>query len=454
MPLFSTIPARHQSLGKAWFSLGISALAVAGLYAVLLVLARADWFKDALPFKDFFHTALVVHVNLSVLTWLLCFSSVLWSIPQPKYLLFPSWLAFVLTAIGTALFSAAPFMAEGNPLQNNYVPILQSMPFYLGLMIFAAGITLQASLITIKGLKSKAKNPVERFALWSAGLITLIAAACFLLSHHAVTAPAAQSLLGAEEYFELLFWSAGHALQFTYLQITLLCWLVLAGAAGFSIPPARFNLALLAGNLLVVLTAFYPHVTHSITSFEHLDFYTQQMRIFGGIAAIIIGGWIVFSWLKKPATYHTDALHLRPILLWSILLFGAGGIIGFMISGSNTKIPAHYHGSIVGITLAMMGMAYHILPRLGFPAPSMRLCRIQPWLYGGGQLLHIIGLAWSGGYGALRKTPGAMESTEGQMAMGLMGIGGLLSILGGILFVVICLKTMLGKKEGAHPANG
>jgi cytochrome c oxidase subunit 1 len=39
-----------------------------------------------------------------------------------------------------------------------------------------------------------------------------------------------------------------------------------------------------------------------------------------------------------------------------------------MIRGVNVVIPAHYHGSIVGITLAFMGLAYVLLPRLGFAA--------------------------------------------------------------------------------------
>jgi len=72
---------------------------------------------------------------------------------------------------------------------------------------------------------------------------------------------------------------------------------------------------------------------------------------------------------------------------------------------------------------------------------------LQPWLYGGGQLLHIIGLMWSGGYGVQRKVAGADQvlRSGGEIAgMGLMGLGGLLAIAGGLLFVLVVIRAMRG----------
>ncbi len=104
------------------------------------------------------------------------------------------------------------------------------------------------------------------------------------------------------------------------------------------------------------------------------------------------------------------------------------------------KIPAHYHGCIVGVTLAFMGLAYHLLPQLGFAAPRSRLAAWQPWLYGGGQLAHIVGLVWSGGYGVERKVAGAaqvLRTPQEVAGMALMGLGGLVAIAGGLAFVVV-----------------
>ena len=108
--------------------------------------------------------------------------------------------------------------------------------------------------------------------------------------------------------------------------------------------------------------------------------------------------------------------------------------------------PAHYHGSIVGVTLAFMGLVYHLLPRMGFARPQGRLAALQPSLYGAGQLMHVIGLLWSGGYGVQRKVAGAeqvLRGAEQVAAMGLMGLGGLLAVAGGILFALVVLRAML-----------
>ena len=136
---------------------------------------------------------------------------------------------------------------------------------------------------------------------------------------------------------------------------------------------------------------------------------------------------------------------LRAALLSSVLLFAAGGVIGIFITGSNVRIPAHYHGCIVGVTLALMGLVYKLLPALGYAAPQGRLATSQPWLYAAGQLMHIVGLVWSGGYGVQRKVAGAeqvLRSPSEIAGMGLMGLGGAVAIVGGLLFVVVVLRAM------------
>jgi heme/copper-type cytochrome/quinol oxidase subunit 1 len=145
---------------------------------------------------------------------------------------------------------------------------------------------------------------------------------------------------------------------------------------------------------------------------------------------------------------------LRAALTWSLVLFGAGGLIGLAIHGSNVKIPAHYHGSIVGVTLAFMGLAYYLLPRLGYAAPRGRLATLQPALYGAGQLGHVLGLLWSGGYGVQRKVAGSeqvLRGAEQVAAMGLMGLGGLLAVIGGLLFIVVVIQAM---RAGASGSGG
>jgi len=115
-----------------------------------------------------------------------------------------------------------------------------------------------------------------------------------------------------------------------------------------------------------------------------------------------------------------------------------------MITGQNVTIPAHYHGAIVSVTLALMGYAYTLMPKFGYGDVSQwKLAFWQPIIYGIGQLMHVGGLAYSGGYGVLRKT--AVGNTEFapeiKAALGVMGLGGLLAIIGGLLFVVVMVKS-------------
>jgi heme/copper-type cytochrome/quinol oxidase subunit 1 len=78
-------------------------------------------------------------------------------------------------------------------------------------------------------------------------------------------------------------------------------------------------------------------------------------------------------------------------------------------------------------------------------APSGRLAVWQPYVYGIGQLLHITGLVWSGGYGVQRKVGGAeqvLTSVEQIAGMALMGIGGLIAVIGGVLFLVVVFRCI------------
>jgi heme/copper-type cytochrome/quinol oxidase subunit 1 len=168
------------------------------------------------------------------------------------------------------------------------------------------------------------------------------------------------------------------------------------------------------------------------------------MRFGGGLSILPISLAVIIA-LTRGKTRLPEHAPLRSALVASVALFAAGGVIGVFISGNNVKIPAHYHGSIVGVTLALMGVVYYLLPRLGFRAPVGRLASLQPALYGMGQMMHIIGLVWSGGYGVQRKVAGSeqvLRSIDEIAGMGLMGLGGLIAIIGGLLFLAVVLRAM------------
>ncbi len=191
------------------------------------------------------------------------------------------------------------------------------------------------------------------------------------------------------------------------------------------------------------------YLTFDVSSGDHMFWFMQLMKYGGALAAVPIGLATSLAIIQRWKPIPEFEIE-RSALIFSIILFGVGGIIGFMISGSDVRVTAHYHGSIVGVTLAFMGMTYHLLPHLGFRKVTGRAARWQPGIYGTGQLMHIIGLAWSGGYGVQRKTAGAeqgLEKFEQIAGMGLMGLGGLISIIGGVIFLVVVYKAMRPKKD-------
>ena len=435
------VPDRNACrLATGWLLLGVSALLVGGLYTLLIVLSRTPYFQQVIPWVDFFHTALVVHVNLTVLVWFLAMAGVLWSYTPSGRCLRCGWSALALAAAGALVIVVSPFTGEGRPLMNNYVPVLQNRVFFGGLILFGCGFLLQvlrACLTAFDNDNETSGETALRFGLFVAVVASLFALAALVFSW-----------IGIDEgfeglaYYDRLFWGSGHIIQFSHTQLMLVAWLWLATVSGarLRISP-RAALFLFILGLQPVLAAPVIYLAFDVSSGDHLFWFIQLMMYGGAIAAVPIGLAVALAILDRPrATPGYEAE--RNALLFSVLLFGVGGGIGFLISGSNVTVPAHYHGSIVGVTIAFMGITYLLLPRLGFRKVAGRAAYWQPALYGGGQLLHIIGLAWSGGYDVARKSTGAERGFEQVAGMGLMGLGGLISIAGGVMFLVLVYLSM------------
>ena len=438
-----------RKTATAWLMLGLASLLGAGIFSILLVLARTPAVQKITPFIDFFRVALVVHVDLSVLIWLLSVAGVLWSLSSSRDLRLWDRISFLLAAAGTAIVIISPFAGASDPLMNNYVPLLRHPLFYTGLVLFTAGIGshLLRSAATRSGLRGALDGTAAlQFGITLAAVTTAAAIAAFIASW----AGTPRSMDGAV-YFEFLFWGGGHVLQFTHTLLMMVAWVVLAHASGcrFELTP-RLTLAFMVIMALPVITVPFLYIAHDIVSPGHRLAFTELMK-YGGLSCLPLGLAVFVSLLKAGKARElegVEARYMRSALISSMGLFAVGGVLGFMITGLDIVIPAHYHGSIVGVTIAFMGLSYYLLPRLGFGELPPRMASWQPYLYGIGQLLHIIGLAWSGGYGVQRKTAGLAQGVDrlGEVAgMGLMGLGGLISVIGGFLFLVVCYKSIRGR---------
>ncbi|MBI1965903.1 MAG: cbb3-type cytochrome c oxidase subunit I [Betaproteobacteria bacterium] len=428
-----------RRLAQGWLLLGVAALAVSGLYSILIVLARTPGVHDWLPWSDFFRPALVVHVNLAVAVWFIAFGGVLWSLDTASRSAGLGWAAFSLCALGTAVIATAPLAGPTYPLLNNYVPVLRQPYFFAGLAALGSGfaLLLARSFLAAAPLGSPFRGTgALRIGLRAAATTAAVALAAFAWSFIAIGEAAE-----GEGYFEYLFWGGGHLLQFTHTVLMLVCWAWLASVSGAQPPVTPKTAAwLFVAAALPAAGAIPIYLLHDVLSTGHRVAFTRLME-YGGLAAVPLGAVIAVALLRAR---HPDVGQrpLRAALTASVMLFATGGILGFLIRGTNVVVPAHYHGCIVGVTLAFMGLTYHLLDRLGFAPPAPRLAWLQPYIYGGGQLLHILGLAWSGGYGVQRKTASAAQVLEHLpeiAGMALMGLGGLIAIVGGLLFVIVVI---------------
>ncbi len=444
--ILATDKVEIRRLAKAWLFLGIISLLLSGVFSILLVISRTPSVQSHIPFIDFFHTALVVHVDLSVLIWFTSFASILWTFTCRSVNKL-DWLGLYLAAAGTIIIVVTPFIVDGHPLMNNYIPVLQTPLFYLGLSLYISGLSLRIIRTLAEPIPLSLWTPAGSLTagVWLSALTALLALLFFFY-----TLTQLPDDLEPVAWFEMLFWGSGHLLQFTHMLLVFIVWTILLQQIKRRLLLSPFILAVFL--ILIFIPVLYAAVIYSQYELLSAEFHQQftQLMKYGSLTSLPLAVLILFNLLSaQPA--EGQLIHLKLAIWLSAALFAAGGLLGFMIEGVNVVIPAHYHGSIVGITLAFMGFSFYLLPLLGYPLKStaLKLAKIQPVVYFTGQFMHISGLAWSGGYGVQRKTAGTaqgLDSLPEIAGMALMGAGGLVAIIGGILFVIIAYLAIRSGK--------
>ena len=415
-----------------WFVLAVSALGFSGIYSILPFILRAPFLAEIFPLQNFFRISLIVHVNLGVLVWFLA-SNAMFMIKVSKKEFAPIALSgFFASMIGTVFMLASPFIGAAEPVLNNYIPILHNLSFILGISLFFSGIIIQV-LLTLLSYKLIKQDPIALSVYYSA-LIFVVAIICFILSFLDLKQIALIRYIDLHEYYELLFWGAGHVLQFNYVELIVIVWFSLRRKDSF-----KYFSALQMLNFMLVIAVIIPYLKYSIDSAEFYNFFTRHMKDAGGILLVFVAIWSLFKLNKLKKIEKTT-------YLCSLFLILSGGVIGYLISGMNVTIPAHYHGMIIGITVGLMGMFYLLLEPMGFASVKEKFAIVQMIIYTFGQFLHITGLAASGGYGVLRKNTDNILSVKAKIYMGIMGAGGAIALIGGIMFIALIFKS-IGKKD-------
>ena len=454
---------KSKNIVRYWLLLAISALIFAGLFAFLIAMARTPHIQDILPGKDFFRVALVVHVVLLMVIWFMTFKGILWALTSAGFSgrnlssIPLGYFSILLAAIGTSLLIIPAWLGLGPPLLINYIPILDHPSYYIGLFLF--GLAFLIYLINIfatyiKGIKSgDSLLRGEKTGMMVAGVAIFVALSCYILAYISFP-PELKKLV----YLEYFFWGGGHMLQFAHTIGMLVAWILLTKLT-ININPISDKFATFLFSLYLPFILCAPLIFFFYTGGDEsfkLAF-TVLMQYGYGPTTIILAFMIIrsvfFNGNKDAQTNINQSLPWKDpgfsSLIFSILLFAAGGIIAIFIQGSNTMIPSHYHGVIGAVTISFMGLTYKLIPILDHKIAKPRLAVIQPYLYGIGQLMFVLGMFWAGSHGVARKTYGAAQGLDNfakLAAMTLMGIGGLVAIAGGASFVFNSLLSLLGKK--------
>jgi cytochrome c oxidase subunit 1 len=159
-----------------------------------------------------------------------------------------------------------------------------------------------------------------------------------------------------------------------------------------------------------------------------------------------------FNILRRPVFNYS----VYSITLWlSMLLYFLGILIAYAGLKSDLRVPAHYHGAVTSLTLALMGISYHLVKEYGWIKDFPKTARFQLFMYGFGMVLFVLGLYFAGFKGAPRKTYGTGFTDDPfvLLSLGLMMVGTVFAVIGGVIFVISMLRISLKDRHASISAN-
>ena len=473
-------------------------LLIGGIFGLAVAMTR--WPTVHLLPADLFYLALTAHGLDVLLVWVIFFemailyfaSAVLLGsrLAAPKV----AWLAYWMMLIGALVTNIAVLRGDSSVMFTSYVPLKAAPDFYLGIIVFAVGALLACfvffgTLVIAKQEKTyEGSVPLVTFGATVAAIIavfTIAAGAIILIP----------TLLWSVGYighidtimYKVVWWAMGHSSQQINVAAHIAVWYALAailfGAKPLSEKVSRT--AFLLYILFLQLASAHHLLVEPGLSSEFKIFNTSYAIYLAVLASMIHGLTVpgsveaaqrkkgytkgLFEWLRK-APWGNPAFSGFAL---SIVLFGfLGGISGVMmgteqlnlITHNTIYVPGHFHGTVVvGTTLAFMALAYWLVPvlwqkELVFPG----LAKWQPYLFGIGMGLASVFMMGAGTLGVPRRHwdinftdavlgydfPGAAH-----LMMGMNGVAALIGGLGGLIFILNMVGTILWGKPKTKAAE-
>ncbi len=470
-------------------------LAVGGFFGVLVALTR--WPAVHLLPADLFYLVLTAHGAAVLLFWIIFFEiAVLYfasaiilncRLAAPKV----AWLGYILMLVGALLATVAVLQGESSVMFTSYVPMQAAPNFYLGLILFAVGALLGVFVFFGTLVIAKEEATYEgSIPLVTFGALTAAIIAVFTIASGAIilvpTWLWSLGLIGEIDTitYKLVWWGMGHSSQQINVSAQVAIWYVIAalvlGAKPISEKVSRT--AFLLYILFLQLACAHHMLVEPGVSSEWKIFNTSYAFYLAVLGSMIHGMSVpgaveaaqrrrgfdkgVFGWLRQ-APWDNPAFSGMAL---SVVLFGfLGGISGVVLGTEQINllmhntlyVPGHFHGTVVaGTTLAFMAITYLVVPlifRRELILP--KIAKWQPYVFAIGVSGTALFMMGAGTLGVARRHWDITfaESTlsfdypgTAFLMMGLNGIFGLLAGLGGLMFVVVVVGSILfGKRRGA-----
>ena len=481
-----------ESLMKVNAVAAAVSLLVAGIFALGVILTR--WQEIHLLPADLFYQALTAHGLNALIFWVIFFemailyfaSSTLLRtrLAAPRW----AWLGFALMIIGAVMNNVAVMQGNSSVMMTSYAPMQAAPHFYLGLILFAVGALIGCfvflgTLVIAKDNKTyEGSIPLVTFGALTACIIAIftIASGAIILVPTFLWSIGYINHIDAEMY-RVIWWAMGHSSQQINVAAHVSIWYLIVGILFGARPMSEkvSRSAFLLYILFLQLASAHHILVDPGISSEWKVFNTSYAMYLAVLASMIHGLTVpgsmevaqrakgltkgLFEWLRKAPWGN-------PVFsgfFFSLIIFGfIGGITGVvmgteqinLIIHNTIYVPAHFHATVaVGTTLAFMALTYLLIPVLFRRALFLPwVAKMQPYVFSAGMTLMILFMLGAGTLGVSRRHwdmdfTGAALSFEypgtAYTMMAVAGIGGVLAVLGGAMYLVVTVGSLLfGKK--------
>lgn len=486
-----------ENLIKANAVAGVVFLLIGGILGLFVVLTR--WPAVHFLSADAFYQTLTAHGINILIFWLIFFemailyfaSSTLLKcrLATPRM----GWLAFALMVIGAVVTNVAILQGGSSVMMTSYVPMPADPHFYLGLILFAVGALIGCFIFLGTLMVAREERTYENsIPLVTFGALTAAIIAIFTIASGAIIL--IPTFLWSIGYiadidalmYRIIWWGLGHSSQQINVAAHVSVWYLMAGIL-FGARPLSEKVsrgAFLLYILFLQLASAHHILADPGVSSEWKVFNTSYAIYLAVLASMIHGLTVpgsmevaqrekgynkgLYEWLRKAPWGN-------PVFsgtFLSILIFGIlGGISGVVMGTEQLNlifhntfyVPGHFHATVAGgTTLAFMALTYYLLPvlfRREIVMPG--LAKWQPYLFGGGIAILSVFMMGAGTLGVSRRHwdvtfsqaealgydyPGTVY-----MMIGIMAVGALISVVGGALFCLQAVATILfGKKRAPN----